>query len=88
VAGAVGGVGVVDGRFVLDHVVNRMEAQRQDVAGIRNQASIAAAATGLVATFFATIFASEEVVYSLNGGFILGFKPTVFFLGGYGLNTF
>ncbi|PYC48854.1 hypothetical protein DI396_01830 [Litorivita pollutaquae] len=44
------------GKLVFDHTVAKLEAQRGDLSNLRNQAAMSLAMTGLVGTFFATIF--------------------------------
>lgn len=68
-------------RLAFDHLVEKLNAQRTDIMSLRRQASVAAAITGLVATFFSTAFRSGSVGSPFAGNFLLGFSlPAVFIL--------
>ena len=52
----------------------KLQTQRDDLNHLRNQASISAAITGLVATVFATLLRIDDVGSGFYGDFFLGFS--------------
>jgi hypothetical protein len=61
-------------KLSFEHAVMKLQSQREDLAIIRNRASIVAAMTGLIATFFATAIGSEKLGNSIVGAAFLGFS--------------
>lgn len=61
-------------RIACDHALTRLQSQREDIAHIRNRASITAAISGLIATFFATTIGPDTLALSMSGETAFGFS--------------
>jgi len=60
-------------RIAFDHIIHKLDSQRNDIQNIRNQAAISAAVTGLVASVFSTLTTDNFLVISFFGEGFLGF---------------
>lgn len=61
-------------RLAFDHIVMKLQSQREDIVNIRNRASISAAITGLIATFFAAAIGPERLLQTIHGDALFGFS--------------
>ena len=59
-------------KAAYDHVIQKLQSQREDLMNIRNRASISAATTGLIATFFASAIGGEKLNAGLLGSDFAG----------------
>lgn len=57
-------------RLIFQHMLEKLNSQQVYIHNLRNQASISAAITGLVATFFGTLIGDKQG--SLSGDALLG----------------
>lgn len=61
---------VEEERQILQHLFDKLSSQQSYLQNLRNQASISAAITGLVATFFGALLSGN--VTAIFGGFLFG----------------
>lgn len=67
--------------LAFDHVLEKLRAQRDDIARIRGWASVSSAMTGLIAAFFSAVVGSDHLPSAFSGSFFLGFNaPAVLLL--------
>lgn len=59
-----------DERLILQHLLDKLSSQQSYLLNLRNQASISAAITGLVATFFGALLSSDKS--AIFGDFLFG----------------
>lgn len=61
-------------KLAFDHLVLKLQSQRENLTQVRNRASISAAITGLIATFFATAIGPIRLSESMHGNTAFGFS--------------
>lgn len=67
-------------QIAYHHIIAKLDSQRADIRNLRNQASISAAVSGLIATVFASLVGSGGKIGPLVEGSFLGFSPAAFIL--------
>lgn len=68
-------------RFVFEHVLAKLQSQREDIANLRNQAAVSAAISGLIANFFATTVSGQDAYSGPLWGFSAEAIVLFFLLG-------
>ncbi|MEO0668752.1 MAG: hypothetical protein AAFZ99_12650 [Pseudomonadota bacterium] len=66
---------IADPKIPFEHIILKLQSQREDLTSIRNRASISAAITGLIAAFFASAIGAERLQVTLKADVALGLSP-------------